>query len=117
MSVMDPDGLAIELDEDRLGVRSDRALEAGDVIGIGPRHVPAETLEGMSELVDGAAVEFSRGDEFVAGLKQLLQHDDLRRVSRRHRERGGATLECCDALFQHCLCRVSDPGVDVAERL
>ena len=117
ISVMEPDGIGDQLDEDRLGVRRHRALETADIVGIGPHHVPAETLEGMGELVDRAAIEFSRGDEFVAGPKQLLQHDDLGRVSRRHRERGGAALECGDAFFQHRLCRVSDPGVDVAERL
>ena len=112
-----PAGLAIELDEDRLGVRRHRALEAADIVGIGPHHVPAEALEGVGELVDRAAIEFSRGDEFVAGHQQLLQHDDLRGVARGHRQRGGAAFERRDALFQHRVGRIADAGIDVAERL
>ena len=110
-------GIGDRLDEDRLGVRRDRALEAADIVGIGPHHVPAETLEGVGELVDRAAIEFSRGDEFVAGHQQLLKHDDLRGVSRRDRERGGAAFERGDAFLQHRLGRVSDAGIDVSERL
>ena len=114
---MEPEGLAIELDEDRLGVRRHRAFEAADIIGVGPRDVPAKTLEGVGELVDRAAIEFSRGDDLVAGPQQLLQHDDLCGVSRCHRERGGAAFKGGDALFKHRLGRISDPGVDVSERL
>ena len=78
MSVTLPPGFAIELDEDRLGVRRHRALEAADVIRVGPHHVPAETLEGVGELVDRAAIELARRDEFVAGLQQHLEYHHLR---------------------------------------
>jgi len=71
----------------------------------------------MGELVDRAAIEFSRCDEFVAGSEQLLQHDDLRGVSRRHRERGGAAFKGGDALFEHRLGRIPDPGIDVSKCL
>ena len=47
----------------------------------------------------------------------MLKHDDLRGVSGRHRQRGGAAFERCDALFQHRVGRISDAGIDVAERL
>ncbi len=82
-------------------MRGDRALETADIIGIGPHHVPAKTLEGVGELVDRTAIEFSRGDEFVAGHQQLLQHDDLRGVAGGHRQRRRAAFERRDALFQH----------------
>ena len=117
MSVTLPDGIGDELDENRLGVRRDRALEAADVVGIGPHHVPAETLEGMGELVDRSAIQFARRDEFVAGHQQLLQHHHLRGVAGGHRERRGAAFERRDALFQHRVGRISDPGIDVAESL
>jgi hypothetical protein len=45
-------GIGDRLDEDGLGVRCHRTLEAADIIGIGPHHVPAKALEGMGELVD-----------------------------------------------------------------
>ena len=117
MSVTVPPGLAIELDEDGLGLRRDGALKAFDVVAVGPDHLPAETLEGVVELVDRAAIEFSRGDEFVAGLQQRLEHDHLRRMARGDRKRGRAAFERRHALLQHRIGRVADAGIDVAERL
>ena len=110
-------GVGDRFDEDRLGARRHRALETADIVGIGPRHVPAKALERMRELVDRAAIEFSRGDELVARHQQLLQHHDLRRVSRGNRQRRGAAFQRRNALFQHGGGRVADAGIDVAERL
>ncbi len=110
-------GIGDRLDENRLGVRRDRVLEARNVIGIGPRHVPAKTLECMGELVDRAAIELSRRDEFVAGPQQLLQHHHLGSVSGRYCERRRAAFQRCDALFQHRGGRIADARIDVAERL
>ena len=110
-------GIGDELDEDRLGARRHRALEAADVVGVGPQHVPAKALEGVGELVDRAAIELSRGDEFVAGHQQLLQHHHLRGVARGDGKRRGAALERGDALFQHRVGGIADAGIDVAERL
>ena len=110
-------GIGDQLDEDGLGARRDRGLEAADIVGVGPHHVPAKALEGVGELVDRAAIEFSRGDEFVAGLQQLLQHDDLRGMARGDRKRRGSALEGCDALLQHGVGRIADAGIDVAEGL
>ena len=62
----DAAGIGDELDEDRLGLRRDGAFEGADIVGVGPHHVPAEVLEGVIELVDRAAIELLRGDEFVA---------------------------------------------------
>jgi hypothetical protein len=98
-------------------VRRDRALETIDLVGIGPHHVPAKTLEGMGELIDRAAIEFSRSDELVAGLEQHLEHHHLRGVTGCGRKRRGAALKRCDAFFQHRRGRVGDAGIDVAERL
>src|SRR5258705_5424301 len=74
-------GVRNRLDEDRLGARRDRALETADIVGVGPCDVPAETLEGMGELVDRATVEFARRDELVAGHQQLLEYNNLRGLS------------------------------------
>ena len=110
-------GIGDRLDEDRLGVRRDRAFEACDIIRIRPCHVPAKALECMGELVDRSAIEFSRGDDLVAGHQQLLEHDHLGGVSGRDRKRGGAAFECGDAFFQHRVGRIADAGIDVAEGL
>ncbi len=117
ISVMVPPGLAIELDEDRLGVRRHRALEASDVVGVGPDHIPSKTLEGVAELVDRAAIELARRDEFVTGVEQHLESHNLCRVAGGYRQCRGAAFESCDTLLQHRLRRVADPGIDIAERL
>ena len=110
-------GIGDGLDEDRLGARRNPALEAADIIGIGPHHVPAKALEGVGELVDRAAIEFSRGDEFVARHQELLQRHHLRGVAGGNRERRGAALERRDAFLQHGVGGIADAGIDVAERL
>ena len=117
MSVMMPPGLAIELDEDRLGLRRKRRAEALGIVGIGEAHVPVEFLEGLGELVDRAAIELARGDELIARLHQRMEHDRLRRVSRGDGERGRAALQGRDALLEHGLGRVADARIDVAEGL
>ena len=110
-------GIGDGLDEDRLGARRHRALEAADIIGIRPHHVPAKALEGVGELVDRAAIELSRGDELVARHQELLQRHHLRGVAGGDRERRGAALERSYALLQHGVGGVADAGIDVAERL
>ena len=105
------------LDEDRLGLRRDRALEAADVVGVRPHHVPAEILEGVVELVDRAAIELLRGDELVARLHQAVHDEHLRGVAGGDREAGGAAFERGDALLQHGIGRVADARIDVAEGL
>jgi hypothetical protein len=47
----------------------------------------------------------------------LLKDDDLRGVSRCDRKGCSASLKRGNALLQHRLGRVSDPCIDVAERL
>ena len=81
MSVMTPPGLAIELDEDRLGLRRKRGLEARRIVGIGEARRPAEILVGVIELVDRAAVKLGRRDELVARLHQGVEGDELRRMA------------------------------------
>src|SRR5579871_4059093 len=92
-------------------------LEASDVVRIGPLHVPSKTLEGVRELVDRAAIELARRNEFVAGSEQHLKDNHLRGVTGCGRERRGAALESGDTLFQHGLGRISNAGINVAEGL
>ena len=117
MSVMTPPGLAIDSMKIALVFGDHRLLERGDVVGIGPDHVPAEILEGVIELVDRAAVELLRRDEFVARRHQRVHHDHLRGVAGGDREAGRAAFERGDALFQHRVGRVADARIDVAEGL
>ena len=113
----DAAGIGNRFDEDRLGLGRNRALEARDVVGIGPHHVPAEILERVVELVDRAAIELLRGDEFLARPHQAVHDDHLRGVAGGNRKPGGAAFEGCDALFQHRIGRVADARIDVAKSL
>ena len=111
----DAAGIGDRLDEDRLGARRDRRLEGGEVVGVGPGDLPAEILDRVAELVDGAAIEPLCRDDLVAGLHQRVEHDELRPMAGCDGERRGAALQRSDALLQHRLRRVPDARVDVAE--
>ena len=113
----DPARIGDRFDEDRLGLFAHAALEARDVVGVGPNHVPAEVLEGVVELVDRATVELLRGDELLAGSHQDVHHHDLGGMPGGDREPGGAAFERRHPLFEHRVGRVADAGIDVAERL
>ena len=113
----DPAGIGDGFDEDRLGAGRDRRLEGREVVGVGPFRRPAEILVAVIELVDRAAIELGRGDEFIAGRQQGMKGEEFRRVSRRDAERGRAAFQSRDALFEHRRRRVCDARVDVAESL
>ena len=113
----DAAGIGDRFGEDRLGLRRDGALERGDVVGVGPHHVPAEILERVGELIDRAAVQLFRGHELVARLQQAMERQDLRRMAGRRRQAGGAAFERGDALLEHRGGRVADARIDVAEGL
>src|SRR5262249_9342165 len=103
------------LSEGRLGLGRAGSLEGGEVCGVGPDIVPAEFLECVGELIDGAAIELARGDKLVAWLQQAMKCHHLRGVAGCGRESGSAAFEGCDALLKNRRRWVPDPGVDVAE--
>ena len=78
---------------------------------------PVEALEGVPELVDRAAIEPARGDEFLAGAHQGLEDDELGGMARGDGERRGAAFERRHALLQNRLGRVHDARIDIAELL
>ncbi len=117
ISVTMPPGLAIELDEDRLGLVGNGALERGVVVGVGPLHAPAEILERVGELVDRAAIELGGSDQLVARRHHRVQRDHLRSMAGGERQPGGAAFQRGDAFLQHGAGRVADAGIDVAEGL
>ena len=75
----------------------------------------AHRLHGVGEQVPGAAVEIRRGDEIVAGMADVLDREQRRRLARAQRQRGDAALEGGDPRLQHVVRRVHDAAVDVAE--
>ena len=74
-------GIGEVLDEDRLAFRRQRAAEILGLGRIDEMAGPAELLERQAELGERAAIEVARGDEFVAGLHQGEEGEELRRVS------------------------------------
>ena len=104
-------------DEDRLGFGRNRALEARDVVGIGPHHVPAEILERVVELIDRAAIELPGGDEFLARTHQAVHDDHLRRVAGGDGQPRGAAFQRGNALLEHGAGRIANARIDVAEGL
>src|SRR5690606_15410360 len=104
-------------DENGAGLRVDLPLEAGNVVGVGPAHLPAEIAECVAELVDGAAIELAGGNEVLTRAHQRMEDEHLRGMAGGSGQCGGAALERRQLLLQHGLGRIHDPGVDVAESL
>ena len=114
----DAAGIGDELDEDRLGLRRDRGVEAEPAsVASAQRTFQPNFAKDVVELVDRAAIELARGDELVARLQQRVEGEHLRRVARGDGKRRRAAFERRDALLQHRLGRVHDARIDVAEGL
>ena len=113
----DAAGIGDQLHENRFRLRAEDRAKAFRVCGVGEAHSPAELLEGLGELVDRAAIELARGDELVTQLKQGVENERLRCVTRRHGECRCAAFERRHTLLKNSLGRVRDAGIDVAESL
>ena len=113
----DAAGIGNRLDEDRLGLRCQCRAKRGSIRRVGEAHRPAAFGEGLGELIDRAAVKLARGDELVPRFEQCVEHEHLRRVTRRDGKRSRAALERRDALLEHRLGRVGDARIDVTEGL
>ena len=103
--------------EDCFGFRCDLGFEAFRLGAVGPLYTPAVFLEGVVELVDRAAVELTRRHDLVAGRKQRVERQMLRRMSRAHRERRNPAFQRGNALLQHVVGGVHDARIDIAEFL
>ena len=109
--------VAERLGEDALGLRPDGMADRVVVADVHEPGVDADLAELHVELVDGAAVEGTRGDELVARVHQRDERDVLRRLAGGGRHGADAVLEGGDALLEHRHRRVHDARVDVAEAL
>ena len=68
----------------------------------------------MGKQVVGAAVKRAGGDNVVTRFGDGLDGIGDSSHARSHGQPGNTTFERCYTLFQHVLCRVHDPCVDIA---
>ncbi|MNS83916.1 hypothetical protein D3C72_1177240 [compost metagenome] len=108
-------GIGKAFDEDGACAVVDLRLEAGRIGGVSPAHLPVEALEGVTELVDRAAIKLTSGDEIVAGLQERMEDQQLRGMAGCHGKRRRAAFQRRHALFQNSLGGVHDSRVDIAE--
>ena len=85
--------------------------------GIDEAHLDALVLQRVGEQVPCAAVEIGRGDDVVAGAREILHRESRGRLTAGQRQPRDAAFERGDALLQHIVGRVADARVDVAEFL
>ena len=110
-------GIGQTFDVDRLGALIDQFVEARRIVDVSPAYIPAEALEGRTELVDRAAIKLARGDEVVARAHHCVEDQKVRGLTRSRGERRRAALEGRETLLQHRLGGIHDAGIDVTERL
>ena len=105
------------LEEHGLGALVDRRPEGLGLQPVDELHGDAQLGQRVVEQVVGAAVEAARGDDVVARAGEVEDRQRLGRLAGRDREGRDAALERGDALLEHPVGRVHDPGVDVPELL
>ena len=107
-------GIAQGLQIDGLGVGLDSGFYLAKVVGVDESGGHAERRQGMGQQIVAAAVDGLLSHDVIACLGQGLNG-----VADGSRAGGGgqscyAAFQCRDALFQHILCRVGEPTIDVA---
>src|SRR6056297_3676941 len=110
-------GVADGLDVDALGVLIDLGLKRRQVIALNKTDVNAHSGQGNLELVVGAAVKRSAGDQVVAGFGDGGDRDQLGRLPGCGCNGCDTAFQRGDALFEHVDGRIHDPGVNVAKFL
>jgi hypothetical protein len=99
---------------------SRRGEGIGEGLGVGgidQPHFDAEFGQDVFELGVAAAIEVAGGDDVVAGLGEVDDRVEDRRGAGGHGEPGGTAFEGRDALLEHVVGGVHQPGVDVPEFL
>ncbi len=81
MSAMTPPGLAMLSMKIALHFGVSAALEVRGLVGIDEDHLPAELLEGLAELGDGAAIELASRRRMRRPLHEGEEGQHLRRVA------------------------------------
>src|SRR5262245_49123627 len=74
------------LDENPARLVINPAFKAGDVVRVGPAHLPSEVLESVTKLVDRAPVKLSGGNEILPGPHEAVEDQKLSAVTRSRRQ-------------------------------
>src|SRR5512140_1324840 len=80
-------------------------------------YLDAQAWQCDLELIVGAAIEETAGDDVLSGLGKRADGDELGSLSGRGCQRRRASFECRHPLFEHTVCRVHDARVDVPKFL
>ena len=110
-------GVADGLGVDGPRLRRDGPAERLRVPGVHEGRLPAQLLEGIVELLVGAAVEVVGRHDLVAHPGDVEQRQRLRGLPGTYPERPAAAFYRGDALLEDVVGRVHDARVDVAELL
>ena len=103
--------------EDQLGVWANRRAKILRVCGVYEGGLDTQIRQCIVQQVVGTAVETGGRDDVIARAGDVQDSQRFRRLPGRRGQRGRASLQGSDALFQHVPCRVHDACVDVAEFL
>ena len=95
----------------------DGGADGGGVVDVDEGALPAELLDGLAELGDGAAVEAAGGDDGVPRLHEGEEREQLGRVAGGGAGGAAAALEVGEALLEDGGGGVGQARVDVAEGL
>ncbi len=110
-------GIADRLNEEEARFFCNRRLDGREIVDRREIHLDARVRQDGVELREGAAVEVARRDDLVAGAGDVRNGEEDRRRPGGEGPRRRAALQRREALLQHVVRRVHEPGVDVAEFL
>ena len=110
-------GVGDALAEDRAGILVDRRLDRRQVLGVDEFRRPAEAVDGVRQLGDGAAIEPRRGDHVAARAHQREERHQLRGMAGRAGDGADAALQRRHPFLQGGDRGVGQAGIDVAHLL
>ena len=102
----------------RLRVRLHRGLPRCGIVGVlNERGANAQPLQRASKQGERAAVEPGAGHNMIPSLGQVQDRRGFGRLTRRKRYRVHTTLQGGQAIFQHLIGGIGEPGIDGANIL
>ena len=107
-------GVAQRLEIDGLGIGLNGGRKFLQIVGVHKGRFDAVQWQGMGQQVIAAAVDRLLRDDVISLLGQRQDGIGYRRGTGGESQRSHTAFQRGDALFQHFLCGVRQPAVDVA---